>query len=362
MKKFNRSINWTGCVATMILSISLNASAQSEEPGSKHRPLYDDESVLPVTIEGPLQTIMREREVREEYPAIFKYADADGTEVVLNIKLRMRGKYRAREDRCNFAPLRVNFKKSQVKGTLFAGQDKIKLVTDCQSAKSRFQQILLKEYLAYRILNLISDRSFNARLLRVTYVDTDRKIKSRESFAFFIEDEKHIGDRLGLMPVKIPKTKYAALDPAHANLINVYEYFIANTDFSLVRGAKGDDCCHNAVLYQDGDGPYISIPYDFDHAGLIDAPYASPNPRFKIRSVKRRLYRGRCSNNSYLDATFQQFLAKQEDIGQLITELEGINKRSIKSTMKLVGSFYKDINSPKKIEKKFVKKCWGEPG
>ena len=357
MNNTARHTYWTCCAATMFLFIGMNANAQSDDSGPIHRPLYDDDSTLAVTIEGPLRTLIRKRDESVEYPSIFKYTDADGTEHVFDINLRIRGKFRAKKETCNFPPLRVNFKKSQVKGTLFAGQDRIKLVTDCQSAKSRYQQVLLKEYLAYKILNVLSDRSFSARMLHVTYVDTDRKGKSRESYAFFIEDQKHIGDRLGLDLIKTPKTKYSALDSPQANLVNVYQYFIANTDFSLIRGPEGSDCCHNTVLYQKDSEPVITIPYDFDHAGLIDAPYATPNPRFKIKTVRTRVYRGRCDNNSHLDSTFRQFNDSRDNISQLVAGLDGFDDRSIKGTMKLIDKFYSDIATSKTIEKKLLKTC-----
>ncbi len=357
MKKINRHTYWTCCAATMFLSISLNAIANPDDSGSVHRPLFDDDSTLAVTIEGPLNTVMRNRDEVDEFPAIFKYSNADGTETTLDIKLRVRGKFRRKRETCNFAPLRVNFRKSQVEGTLFSGQNTIKLVTDCQSGKKAYQQYLLKEYLAYKFFNVLTDLSFNARLLRVTYIDTDRKGKTRESYAFFIEEKNHIADRLGMDRLKMPKTKYSALDPAHTNLVNVYEYFIANTDYSLVLGPKGSNCCHNAVLYQKDSAPIVTIPYDFDHAGLINAPYASPNPKFKIKSVKNRIYRGRCANNSHLDATFKMFLDNKDNFTTVVTELDGYEDRSIKGTMKMIDGFYKDITTPKNVEKRFVKKC-----
>ena len=341
----------------MFLSISLNAIANADDSGSVHRPLFDDDSTLAVTIEGPLNTVMRNRDEVDEFPAIFKYSNADGTETTLDIKLRVRGKFRRKRETCNFAPLRVNFRKSQVEGTLFSGQNTIKLVTDCQSGKKAYQQYLLKEYLAYKFLNVLTDLSFNARLLRVTYIDTDRKGKTRESYAFFIEEKNHIADRLGMDRLKMPKTKYSALDAAHTNLVNVYEYFIANTDYSLVLGPKGTDCCHNAVLYQKDSAPIVTIPYDFDHAGLINAPYASPNPKFKIKSVKNRIYRGRCANNSHLDATFKMFLDNKDNLTTVVTELDGYEDRSIKGTMKMIDGFYKDITTPKNVERRFIKKC-----
>ncbi len=357
MKIANRHTYWTCCAVTMFLSISLNVSAETVPSDSINRPLFDDDSTLAVTIEGPFKTVMRNRNETDEFPAIIKYSNADGAETILDIKLRVRGKFRRKRETCNFAPLRVNFKKKQVEGTLFAGQDTIKLVTDCQSSKKRYQQLLLREYLAYKLLNVLSDKSFGARLLHVTYVDTANKNKSRESYAFFIEEKSHIADRLGMERVKVPGTRYAALDPAHSNMINVYEYFIANTDYSLVAGPPGSDCCHNSVPYQKESAPFISIPYDFDHAGLIAAPYASPNPRFRVRSVRQRVYRGRCANNAHLDSTLERFIAKRDDFNQLVKGLDGFDDKSVKSTLKFIDGFYEDIATPKAVQKKLTKKC-----
>ena len=89
---------------------------------------------------------------------------------------------------------------------------------------------------------------------------------------------------------------------------------IGNTDFSPVAGPPGEDCCHNYVLFK-GEGANITpVPYDFDQSGFVDAPYANPNPRFKIRSVKQRVYRGRCGNNSQIPDTLQQFQDKRAEI------------------------------------------------
>lgn len=355
MKEFNRYIYWTCYVAMLFLSVEQTASAQAEISDLPSRPLFGGDSTIAITIEGPLQTIMRNRDEAEEFPATLKYTDE--AEHVFDIKLRARGKFRRKRDICNFAPIRVNFDKKQVDGTLFAGQNTIKLVTDCQSSKSKFQQYLLKEYLAYRILNLLTDRSFRARLVRVNYIDTDRNDDSRDSYAFFIEEKEHIADRLGMGLVKIPRTNYAAMDPAHANLVNVYEYFIANTDFSLIAGPADSDCCHNAIIYQHASDPYILIPYDFDHAGLVNAPYAGPNPKFKISKVTQRLYRGRCANNAYLDSTLQLFAAKRNDITGLVQGLDGFDERSVKGTLSFIDSFYKSISDPKSVDRNLLRKC-----
>ncbi len=252
--------SWTCCVVMLFLLVGQQAIAQSDTSSSVDRPLFTSDSTLAITIEGPITTVMRNRDETEEYPAALKFTDADGTEHRLDIKLRVRGKFRRKREICNFAPLRVNFQKKQVGGTVFAGQDKIKLVTDCKKGSKKFQQVLLKEYLTYKLLNLMSDQSMGARLLRVTYIDTDKKGKSHDSYAFFIEEKKHIAERLGMELIKIERTKYSALDPARSNFINIFQYLIGNTDFSLIAGPDETDCCHNAVIYQKDIDPYISTP------------------------------------------------------------------------------------------------------
>jgi hypothetical protein len=73
--------------------------------------------------------------------------------------------------------------------------------------------------------------------------------------------------------------------------------------------------------------------------------------------VKTRVYRGRCSNNELLDATFQQFIDNRDEINGIVSGLEGFDEKSIKVTTSFIDNFYEDITSPKNVEKRFIKKC-----
>ena len=50
--------------------------------------------------------------------------------------------------------------------------DKLKLAVHCRDSE-RYEQTLLREYMAYRLLNLATPMSFQVRLLRITWVDTE---------------------------------------------------------------------------------------------------------------------------------------------------------------------------------------------
>lgn len=354
MTKTTRHTISTACSIVLFLLLNRPVLAQSE---ASVAPLFASHDVLSVRIEAPMTTLLKVRPDEEYLDGKFHYVGADGAETSLDLKLQTRGITRRKREICNFPPIRLNFRKKQVEDTVFDGQDKLKLVTHCQANKASFEQLILREYLGYRILQAMTDRSFSSRLMRITYVDNEKKGKSVEKYGFVIEDEDNLGERLGMTAAKVPGIDVQELDRQHANLVSVFEYLIGNTDFSLILGPSGKSCCHNSVLYSKGAPPYSAIPYDFDYSGLVNAPYAAPNPRFKLRNVKQRLYRGRCMNNDLLDATFAQYIEKEPEFRSLVDNIEGFNDRTRKDLHNYLNTFYKDISNPKSKDRRFVRNC-----
>ena len=352
-------ISLTAVVLALFLPIGNIASAQYADGLETDQPLFASHNMMTVRIEAPLTTLIRKKPEEEYLDGMFYYIDSAGQEQALDLKIRVRGKFRLKRETCNFPPIRLNFDKGQVKGTEFAGQDKLKLVSHCQANKKSFEQIVVREYLTYRMYQELTDKSFGARLMRITYVNTESDKKPVERYGFVIEDDDNIGDRIGMKPGTLNKIKSTQLDRKLANLVSVYEYLIGNTDFSLILGPAGTECCHNAVLYSSvvDTGPYTPIPYDFDFSGFVNAPYAAPNPRFKLRSVKTRLYRGRCMNNEYLNDTFAYFIEKEPVIRGVLTESGALDKKNLKDVNKFLDGFFKDISDPKLVHRKFITKC-----
>ncbi len=233
----------------------------------------------------------------------------------------------------------------------------MKLVTHCRNNSRRYEQLVLKEYLVYRILNQLSDYSFRVRLLRISYVDSDDPDDVEISYGFLIEHKDRLAKRTGLPRVVVKRTTIGALLGEYTNLTSVYQYFVANTDFSPIAGAPDDNCCHNTELFGNPGQAYYAIPYDFDMAGMTDAPYAEPNPRFRIRTVRQRRYRGRCVNNAYLPASLQVFHDNKNVFYALVENMPDLSGSSKKSVISLMDSFYKLIDNPKAVDKKLVRKC-----
>ncbi|MBT8077083.1 MAG: hypothetical protein KJO31_00820 [Gammaproteobacteria bacterium] len=347
------------CLATLactLLTISPvnTVSAQSQLPA----PLFAADDVLALSIEAPFTTIRRDRSETEYRDGILRYSDSEGKQHSLPLGLRTRGEYRRRKDVCDFPPIRLNFRKNGNEANVFAGQDRLKLVTHCKSGRGDYQQYVIKEYLAYRILATLTDNSFKTRLLRLTYIDTEKKKRQLYTkYAFLIEDKDELARRLGWKPEDVPRLEDEQLDRQQANLVNVFEYLIGNTDFSMVLGARDEPCCHNIVLYAATPGTFVPVPYDFDLAGLVNAPYATPNPKYKLKAVTQRLYRGFCRNNDLLPATLAAFSEKEAEIRRLVEEIEGLSGYHKRRITRFIDDFYEDFENERSIEKNFLRDC-----
>jgi hypothetical protein len=339
------------------MCLFLVAGAAAAQDIADADPLFASNGVVHVTIAAPIKQLMKDRPLDEYFSGTFSYQDEAGQLVEFDVGLRTRGKYRRKVETCRFAPLRINFKKSQTKDTLFDKQDKLKLVTHCRNDSATYEQAVIAEYLAYRIYNTLTDISFRARLLKVRYVDTDESGEEDVSYGILVEDEDRLAKRIGVPRAQVAKLVGSNLDPDYSALGTLFQYFIGNTDFSQVETAPGENCCHNHELFAHEGEKYLAVPYDFDMTGFVNAPHARPNPRFGLRSVRQRLYRGRCIHNDQLDGAAKLFLDKRGAIEALVETEAHLSDSVRKHQLRYIKSFYKEIESPRARQKYLIDKC-----
>jgi len=342
---------WT--IATIALFLPIFAIAA--QGNNKADPLFTSDEIIDIEIEAPFGLLTSDRPDEEEVAGKLRYKAEDGSLVEFDVAVRTRGRLRRSKEVCRFPPLRLNLKKSEVKGSLFHKQNRLKVVTHCRKDE-RYEQAILSEYLVYRIFNLLTDTSFRVRLLRATYKYTDID-KQIQRYAIIVEHKDRIEKRLDAKTTEIQKARINDLRRPDLNLASVFHFLIGNTDFSPIAAAPGEDCCHNQVMFAREGEPNYTIPYDFDQSGLVDAPHASPNERFDLRTVRDRLYRGRCSNNGYLPSTLRHFNDNRSDIEALINEQQGLTERKGKYMLSYINEFYDTINNPRRINRRIVKKC-----
>jgi len=150
-----------------------------------------------VLLEVDLQKLLNKRPPKNEREkkASITFTNAKGGHLSLKTKVSLRGKFR--RVKCDFPPLKLNFSKKQLKKVgLRSTFDKYKLVTHC-IADEEGKQALLKEFATYKMYNEITPESFRVHFLEVIYQDIHNTAHKIKQFAFLIEENDELADRLG---------------------------------------------------------------------------------------------------------------------------------------------------------------------
>lgn len=321
-------------------------------------PLFRDDAILRVTLEAPLTTLLRERQVDRQYPAKLRYTDDNGTVEEVDVRIRARGKFRRDPSNCRFPPIRLRFRGADVEGTIFYGLRQLPLVTHCQHSNV-YEQGVLREYMAYRILQEVTELSLGVRLFRITYIDTEGTQRERETFAFAVEHRNRLAARSGIPLLEIPQTRIANLDSAYLNLTSLFQFLIGNVDFSPFKAAEGENCCHNHRLFgvKEEEPPQYAVPYDFDMTGIVSLPHSQPNPAFKLRNVRQRRYRGRCVNNEHIPQSIAVFQEKRDSILGLVESLPRASRQTQNALRSYINGFYKVVDDPRRVQREIIDRC-----
>ena len=164
------------------------ANAQPTENSSNG--LFDSDDVLTLKLSGEVRELLKDRSDDMQYhPITLSYLTADSVKVSFPIKAKTRGHFRRTQGNCRYPPLLLNFSKGETpENSIFKGQDKLKLVTPCTDDK-----YVVYEYLVYKLFNLISEKSFKARLVNVIYDDNGKE--SKPQYGILLEEEDEMARR-----------------------------------------------------------------------------------------------------------------------------------------------------------------------
>ncbi len=314
-------------------------------------PLFASLEPFDVTITADFKAVQRDRNVdsKKTFPGSISIVTGGVAGPAIPIQLRTRGHSRRNVRTCGFAPLRLEFAKEQVRGTIFQSQGAVKLGTHCQDADV-FQQYTLKDHLASRILNALTPRSLRSRLARVTYVDSASGKKPFTRLGIFFEDKDDMAKRVEAREEPRERLLFGHLDQPTLIMMSLFEYMIANTDYSIA-------ALHNVVIVVDSKGVIYPVPYDFDYSGLVYAHYAVPAKVLGLGSVRDRLYRGPCKTEAELEPTLEQFKAKKDEILALPAAMPGLDDGHRKNAEKYLNEFFDLISRPDKVKRTFVTDC-----
>ena len=311
--------------------------------------LFDSDELLEISLKFDITHYKRRRDESEYYDATLIYHTSPSDSIVKALKVRPRGI--SRLSICDFPPLMLNFKKQDSVGGEFSKIDKIKMVTHCSAGGEEY---LLKEFLVYKIYNVLTKYSFRVRLVRVNYINTFRESKPVREFAFLIEPVKSLEKRTNSIEIDSLRVTQKHIMRQVMDRMAIFNYMIGNTDWSVpIR--------HNTLTIATGHygGPEsgIIIPYDFDYSGLVNTDYAIPFEGLGLESVRERKYLGICRSEQEFNEALTEFRDKKEEIYKVINEFSYLSPKSKKAMIVYLDSFYKNFDKRNSIVYLLLKDC-----
>ena len=311
-------------------------------------PLFSRAEPFAFTLVADFKAINRDRDPESgtRYPGELRLRDEGRTDVALPVLLSARGHMRRTVRACDYVPIRVEFPTAGLGKTVFARQEALKLVVQCVGGGDD-DQYLLKEYLAYRLFNLVTHNSFRARLATVTYVDRATGQTTGTRSAMFVEDVNDVAKRMEGRSVEVPRLLFTDVHPETLMPMMLFQYMIGNTDFSIF-------ALHNVRLVQRPDKSLHPVPYDFDSSGLVRAPYASPDRALMIPTVRDRLYRGPCLRQEYVEPHVADLVAKKDLLLALPDAIPGLSRDSRDDARSYLTGFFASIKTARDVRRLFV--------
>ncbi len=182
---------------TFILFIPAGLEAQLNAPSFEdtikvYEGLFDEKAPLHLTLPLRCEEFPEDTKDEKYQPAEMICHVNETFQVNHPVRLKARGIYRS--DHCSTPPFWLNIRYSDIEAEELRGIRKMKMVTRCREGKS-FEDYILREYLVYKIYNLITPYSFRTRLVRLKYMDTGRDNKESEDWAFLIEPDDLYGKK-----------------------------------------------------------------------------------------------------------------------------------------------------------------------
>jgi hypothetical protein len=332
---------------------SLRKPVQGRER-TKHGPigsgwLFSDDAPLQVLVETDQRRLLHPTAEPAWQPATVTLTSSDSILFQDEIAVRTRGEFR--RDNCSIPNVMLDFgRHHSASPNLHA---RIKVVSPCQFGP-RYEELLMREFLAYRIYALFSDHSFRVRWVTLRMVDRERRRKPSVMPSFLIEDIDDMARRNGCHESDEKLMHPDQTDRQQMTLIALFQYMIGNTDWAVAQG-------HNIrLIRRDGDtlSRPIAVPYDFDYCGLVNAPYAIPDERLGIADVRSRIYMGPPRNLAEIRRVRDIFLRRKEDVRRLVDSLPGMRRSERRDAWRYLDEFFTEMGRGD-VEARFSPGGWG---
>lgn len=296
-------------------------------------PLFQNDDLMEFKLVGNYNKLFDDvGEDRKDYPAKLIYKTPQGERLNIEMELKIRGNFRRNPDNCNFPPIRLDFDGERSE-TVFQGQGKVKLVTHCLDDYEH--ENVQKEYLVYKLYNLLTPFSFQVRLCRITYKQS-WSLNSQKNFAFIIEDNDDMADRFDGKELD-EDDDYMPVDSLALARMALFSYMIGNTDWSI-KPLKNTE-----ILKIPSQNKTIPVPYDFDLSAFVNARYAPDALFIDSARFHQRKYKGPEFRKSTIKKVTDNFLENRQDMIAMIRQFKYLSKNQKNRLESYLKEFYREV-------------------
>lgn len=295
--------------------------------------LFEDEDILNLSLRFDIGTFMKEKPEDEYLDAEMTIYAGDNDSIYEDISISARGNYRRRN--CEFPPIMLNFNGIETGYKDLDDLKKVKLVTHCQ-LEAIYDIYLLREYLIYKIYNIISDYSFRVRLMNIRYFDINADTLYTNTKGFIIEPVNSLEDRFGEEEIEDIEIETQGIEDELLLRLSLFQYLIANSDWYI-------STMHNLKVFGNKDSlkNLIVVPYDFDYTGWVDTHYAYAREDLGLEDIRDRAFYGPCRSAEEYRPVLNYFLQVEDIIIDTIKDFEYLKGTEKRDLIQFVKSFYR---------------------
>lgn len=269
---------------------------------------------------------------------------------VLEERVLVRNRGHFRRELCFPPPILIDFKSANDSSSL-RKLGKLKLVTACAD-DDYSNQLLIKEFLVYKLYQLFTPMSFRVKLVQMDYADEKKSNFSRSRYAFFLEDVDDMARRNGCRETE-SRFAATAIDRKASTVFFLFQYMIGNTDWAIPLN-------RNLKFIYPADkpnAPPIPVPYDFDYCGLVNANYANPSEIIPISNVRERYYMGFERTETELMEALSIFLRNKLWMYELIEQCPYLPNDDKKDIIYYLEGFFQLLQRKDDVVETFVNRA-----
>jgi hypothetical protein len=322
-----------------LLSVLISLKGHADEPVIREMDFFNSEELLHITLYFNVHEFLRTKSEPRNFDALLTVKTSESDSVSQQVKVKARGEMR--RIYCSFPPVMIKF-----------GDYKLKLVTHCNQSEMN-ESYVFKEYLAYKLFNLVTPYSFKTRLVKINYIDVENPKRSVTAYGFLIENDNDMAARNDAVVVNNEMLSQRHMNDEDMARVALFNYMIGNTDWSVMK-------LHNVKVLVPADtftNRGIPVVYDFDYSGFVKTSYSAPSKNIPIKLVTERYYMGNCITASEMTPVLEEFENLHADFIKTIKEFEYLSPGSKKKLEYYINGFFKEQKNQDFLLSEINKTC-----